>query len=248
MNFYPQLLFCISWNSSSTSNKHNFLQQPKGDLYFHLRSTTGWRGVGVLLEGLISSHINASFCLYFACWPQYTSSPSLEIITQVVRATLGVGEREGDFWGREGYFPVVICASLVKNSTFILVWELSLPVKIFSSPEGFRFLPPQSSLNKNGKELWKRRGFRGHSVSTPHPLQIFRPSKYSNARIMFSQVFPCQANNTLKKKSQDKIYKKPWNLSYEWNRLIISFHIKIQRFNWNLLHINNALFSKHWEM
>lgn len=151
---------------------------------FCLRSTTGWRGVVVLLGGLISSHTNASFRMHFACWPQYTSSPFLEIITKVVRATWGVGEREGDFWG--AYFPVVICASLVKNSTFILVWELSLPVKIFSSLEGFHFLPPQSSLNKNSKELWKERGFRGHSVSTLHPLQIFRPSKYAKACIIFS--------------------------------------------------------------
>lgn len=182
MNFPPNYCFVLLEIPAYTSDKHNFISNLKE--IFCLRSTTGWRGEVVLLGGLISSHTNASFCMHFACWPQYTSSPFLEILTQVVRATWGVGKREGDFWG--AYFPVVICASLVKNSTFILVWELSLPLKILSSLEGFHFLPPQSSLNKNSKELWKERGFRGHSVSTLHPLQIFRPSKYSKACIIFS--------------------------------------------------------------
>lgn len=103
-----------------------------------LRSTTGWRGVVVLLGGLISSHTNAAVCMHFACWPQHTSSPFLEILTQVVRATWGVGERG---WLLRGLLSS--CDLCLPSQEFYLYFGLGalLTLKDLFIPRGIPFPP-----------------------------------------------------------------------------------------------------------
>lgn len=117
--FFPTYCFVLlEILASTTSNKHNFHQRSKRDLYFCLKSTKGSRYVVSVQQSwslLYHTHTNTSFCIYFTCWPQYTSISFLEIITQVVIATWRVRERQGDFC--LAYFPIVICVSLTKNST-----------------------------------------------------------------------------------------------------------------------------------
>lgn len=143
MNFSPNYCFVLLEIPAFTSDKHNFHQQSTDLLSQNYNRVKRCGGPFRRLD--LFSH--KCFFLYAFCM-----LPSVYLFTfpwdhhSGSRATWGVVEREGDFWGT--YLPVVICASLVKNSTFILVWELSLPLNIFSSLEGFHFLPPQSSLNK----------------------------------------------------------------------------------------------------
>lgn len=157
-----------------------------------------------------NTHTNASFCMHLACWPQYIS-PVLEIITKVVRATWGVGERQGDFW--RAYFPIVICAFLVKYSNFILAWELSLPLKIFSFPEGFCFLSPWSSLNKITRDC-EREG--ALEATRFQPLTHCRVLDLPNIQrhvsySLKSLSFKLTITSKKKKKGQDKIKRGPLN-------------------------------------
>lgn len=109
----------------------------------------------VLLEGLESSLIiliqMLLFCKHFTCWPQDTSS-FLSDPHHSTNQSCWSSRRETGVTLRLAYFPIVIWASLVKNSTFILVSRSSLLWRILSSLEGFCFLHSLSSLNKTARD------------------------------------------------------------------------------------------------
>lgn len=145
MNSFSLLLFCIIWNFSFYSygvRRHNCRQRFNKALYFCLRST--WQGEMMQCPsrrlGIFSNntHTNASFCTHFACWSQDTSS-FLSDLHHSTSQNYWRSTRETGVTLKVAYFPIVIWASLVKKTTFILVSRFSLLWRIFSSLGGLCF-------------------------------------------------------------------------------------------------------------